>query len=191
MSSLRTLQPETVTLINSGDLVFILLLKLGYSPSPVLANNSNMPIDFNGETYLGAGSLGAVDGVRDTTGEIVGLKFALSGATSEAVALALAQPARGKRCQLWLAACSSSPIAVVEAIPLFDGQLDQMPISFKLPTSTIAVTAIHAGQVMARGRAFVYTDGDQQAAAPGDTSGRFLISQANHQDVWPASTWRP
>lgn len=186
--SLHYLHPDAVALINSRAAALVLFVQMDYS-TPVRFNSSKSNITFGGFTFLRAGSLGTIDKVTDTTGEVTGLRFSLSAVPSENVALALSEPARGKRCRLWLGIADPETRAVKGDRLMFDGELDQMPLQLKGEQSTIAVTAVHKGSVFARPRSFRYTDADQRHKAPGDTCGRFLVSQSQHRDVWPAASW--
>lgn len=188
MANLRTISPAGVALINANRVSLTLLLRLDYTPA-ILLNSSGQSVDWGGDTYLGAGKLGTVDAVRDTTGEISGLKFALSGVRPEDIGLVLTESARGKRARLWLGLADADNRQIAEALLLFDGMLDQLPISMQPPSAQIGATAVHMGALLQRPHAFIYSDADQQRAAPGDTSGRFLVSQSQHQDIWPAASF--
>ena len=54
---------------------------------------------------------------------------------------------------------------------------------------TIAASATHKGALLRRPKPFRYTDGDQQRVSSGDTSLRFVVSQSQKRDVWPAASW--
>ncbi len=185
---MRTLSAAAIAALNSPSVPLVLLLELGFSPM-VRANSSTVDIEHFGETFLRTGNLGAVDEVRDSTGEIAGLKFTLSGVPTENISLSLSQSARGKSCRLWLAILDPETHAVLDAPLIFAGELDQMPITMQGSSCTIGVTAIHQGTLFKRPRTLQQTESAQQRLYPGDTSRRFLISQANHKDVWPAASF--
>lgn len=185
---MRTLTAPAIAALGSPDVPMALLLELGYS-TVIYANSSAVTIDHAGHAWLGAGALGSVDAVRDSSGEMTGLKFTLSGVPTENIALALTESARNKSCKLYLAILDPATHAVLDAPLIFSGVLDQMPISEGQGSSTLGVTAIHVGQLFSRPKPLRYTDGDQQRLYPGDTSMRFLNSQSQHKDVWPAASW--
>lgn len=185
---MRTLTAGAVVALNSNAVPLILLLELGFTPK-VLANSSAVDVDWNGQTFLRTGNLGAVDPVRDTGGELSGLKFTISGVPSENISLALSQSARGKTCKMWCAVLNAVTHAVEDAPLIFSGELDQMPISQQGSSCTIGVTAIHMGTLFRRPRTLLQTESAQELLYSGDTSRRFLISQANHKDVWPAASF--
>ncbi len=185
---MRVLTDPAVAALNSPAVPLVLLLELGFS-GVVRANSTAVDIEWAGETFFRTGNLGAVDPVRDSSGELAGLKFTLSGVPSENIALALGESARGKTCKLWAAVLDPETHAVLDAPLIFAGELDQMPISQQDASCTIGVTAIHIGALFRRPRTLLQTESAQQHLYPGDTSRRFLISQANHKDVWPAASW--
>lgn len=185
---MRTISAPALTALAGASVPMVMLLELGFS-TVIRAASSAVDIVWSGQTWTRTGNLGAIDPVRDTSGEITGLKFSLSGVPSANIALALGQTARGKTCKLWCAVLDPATHAVLDAPLIFSGELDQMPISEEEGSSVIGVTAIHSGQLFKRVRMLDQTDTTQQRLYPGDTSRRFLISQANHKDVWPAASF--
>jgi hypothetical protein len=183
-----TLAPAAAAAIASPQLAVAYLLELGFS-TPVRFNSTPNTIAWAGNDWLGAGSLGKVEAVRDAIGELSKLQFTLSGVPTEAIALALGESARGVSCRLYFAIMDADTHAVLDAPLLWPGELDQMPIRQEATTCSIAVTAVHAGRVLQRPKYLRYTDADQRRIAPGDSSGRFVVSQAQHQDIWPAASF--
>jgi len=163
---------------------------MGYS-TPVRLCSHNVSVDWDGQTWLGAGPLGQVEAVRESSGEIVGLQFQVTGVPTSEISLTLTESARGKPCQLYMGILDPDTHAVLDAPLIFPGILDQTTIQDDPTkgTSAIAVSAIHMGKLMSRIKSVRYTDVDQQKLYPGDTSLRFITSQANHQDVWPAAAF--
>ena len=145
-------------------------------------------LDWNGKTYLG-GRQGGVNEIKDQGGEVLGLSFSISGVPSDLIAIALSEPIQGKRASISLAIMEPVRQQIVDVIPLWTGDLDQMPISESGGTATIAVTAEHRGIVFARPKGVMYSDADQQRLHPGDRCLEFLTSQSAHQDIWPAAAW--
>ena len=79
--------------------------------------------------------------------------------------------------------------AVLDSPTVWAGTLDQMPISRGVNTSTIGVTALHRGATFRNPKPLRYTDSDQQQVSAGDTSMRYVVSQSQHQDIWPAASF--
>lgn len=188
---MRTLSSTSQTTIASGYVPPTVLL-LYIATSPVLRlNSTGFTVSYGGNDWLGAGTFGSVEKVTDAPGDSQSLRFALSGIPSDAIALALSESVRGAACELSLALLDPSSKAIVDVLPLFTGSIDQMPISYGAQTSSISVTAVHRGETFSRPKPLRNTDADQQKLYPGDTSRRFVVSQSQVQDVWPAAGfWR-
>ena len=184
---MRTLSGTSQTTIASGYVPPTVLL-LYVATSPVLRLNSTaFTGSYGGYDWLGAGTFGSVEKVTDQPGDSQSLRFMLSGIPSDAIALALSESVRGVVCELSLALLDPSTKAVADVLPLFTGEIDQMPISYGGQTSSISVTAVHRGETFSRPKPLRNTDADQQKLYPGDTSRRFVVSQSQVQDVWPAA----
>ena len=183
---MRLIPISAAQALAAGELVLVQLVELELSETLYLAS-SNVDIDWAGHTYRGMGLLGAVEAVEDVPSESKALRFTLSGLTPEAIGIALAEDIRNRPARLRLAVLDRESHAVIDAQPVWSGSCDQMPIVLSKETCTVSVTAEHRGATFGHPKPFAYTDGDQQRVYPGDTSLRFLVAQANHQDVWPAA----
>ncbi len=171
---------------NAGPVVLFVHLALS---SPVRLNTSPVTINWSGNDWVGAGSLGAVDEIKDSAGETQALKLTLSGIPSGLLASALAEDIRNKDCTVYVCVLDSSTYAILDVPVVFAGKLDQMPIKLGDGTFTIGVTVEHPAVTFARPKPLRYTDDDQQRLFPGDTSLRFVVKQAQVVDVWPAASF--
>lgn len=185
---MRTISSDALTVLSGASMGLAVLVQMSFDPVVRLASGT-VAIEYGGQLYYGAGALGAVEVVRDEPNSTQGLRFTLSGVPSEYVALALQEEARGVACTVRLAVLHPTTHALVDAPLLWAGTLDQMPIARGTNTSTIGVSGVHKGALMRRPKPLRYTDGDQQRLHPGDTSGRFVVSQSQKQDVWPAAAF--
>lgn len=181
---MRSLAAGAIAAIGAPQVAAVLLVEMAFSPVLYLASSA-ASIVWNGNTYLGAGPLGAVEAVRDSSGDAAALQFSLSGVPQDAVALVLGQSARNRSCDVRLAILSAATHAIEDVSLVGTFLLDQLTISGGL----ISVTAHSKARVFQRPKAIRYTAGDQQLVSAGDRSLEFLVSQANHQDIWPAAAW--
>ena len=143
-------------------------------------------IDWLGKTYVG-GKQTAIASIQDQGGAIEGLSFQISGVSNDTLAIALAEPIQGKAVRVYTCLMDADTQAILDVVLAWAGSLDQMPITQGPNTSVVTVTGEHRGLVFARPKGVRYADGDQQALFPGDLSLQFLVSQATHQDIWPAA----
>jgi hypothetical protein len=185
---MRTIDSAASSVL-SGNLVPIVLLVEMLMSEPVRLCSSSMNIVYDGAAYLGIGDLGTVEEVDDSPGEYKALRFALNGVRNDYLAIVLAENIRDKPCTLRMAVLDPITHVVLDAPVVWTGTLDQMPLTIGTETSTISVTAEHRGATYARPKPLRYIDSDQQLLYPGDTSMRFVESQSNHQDVWPAASF--
>ena len=185
---MRSLASGASTALASPAVDLAVLVEMAFSPVLYLATSA-VPIVWGGNTYLAAGSLGAIEDLRDSAGDSQGVKFAISGIPTESIALVLGTSARNKRCILRLAILNADTKAIEDVSTLGTFLLDQMSINEAGATSTISVTAHPMARVFGRPKPLRYTDGDQQLVSPGDRCLEFISSQATHQDVWPAASW--
>src|SRR5574341_370749 len=189
---MRTIASSAQTVLNGAACPLVLLVEMLLS-SPVRLCSAPHPVVHFGNTFDGVGTFGAIEEVADAAGagENRQLRFTLSGVPSETLALAMGEDIRNKPINVWVAVLDPDTYAVLDAPLLWAGTLDQMPIRMGDGTSSISVTAEHRGVTFARPKPLRYTDVDQQRLHPGDTSLRFVTSQANQRLVWPAAAyWR-
>lgn len=185
---MRTIAAPAAVALASGRVALVLLVEMQLSSTIRLASSA-ATINWGGQDWIGAGSLGSIEEVADVTGEHKPLRFVLSGVPAANLAIALQEPIRDRPCIVRMAVLDPDTHAVLDAPIVWTGTLDQMPVTMSGETCTISVTAEHAGAAYARPKPLRYTDADQQRLYPGDTSLRFVVSQAQHQDVWPAASY--
>jgi hypothetical protein len=188
---MRALSSTSQDTIASGYVPPMVLL-LQMATTPVLRLNSTaFTVPYGGVDYLGAGLFGSVQPITESSSDFSPLKFSLSGVPTDAISLALQDGSAVKHAAttLSVALLDTATKAIVDVVQLFSGQIDQMPITYGPQGATISVTATHRGDTFSRPKPLRNTDGDQQKLYPGDTSRRFVVSQSQKQDVWPAASF--
>jgi hypothetical protein len=185
---MRTIDSAARAVLSGPVVPMVLLVDLGFTPAIRLCSGA-VAVTYAGNLYFGAGTLGAVEAVVDQVQSTAGLRFTLSGVPSESLALAMGEDVRGKSCTVRVAVLDPATQAVLDAPAMFTGTLDQMPITHGAETCTIGVVAMHRGDTYRRPKPLRYTDGDQQRLFSGDTSLRYVLSQSQVQDVWPAASY--
>lgn len=183
---MRTVAPAAQAVLAGPVVPLCLLLELAFSPAVRLCTAS-VTIEYASQLYFGTGTLGAVEAVTDEVQGTAGLRFTLSAVPLDSIALALSEFVRGTPCTLRSAILDPTTHAVLDAPILFTGNLDLMPVDHGTESATIAAVVVHRGTTYARPKPLRYTDGDQQRLYPGDTSLRYVLSQAQVQDTWPSA----
>lgn len=187
---MRTLSGTTTTQFSSSNAgPTVLLLQIDTSPVVYLATG-NQTITHGGHDWLGTGAMGSVEEVADTAGQFKSLRFTLTGVQSAYLSVALATNLKNVACTLSLCVLTvGDEKTVADVLQVFTGKMDQMPIQLAGGTCTISAVAEHAGVAYARAKPLRYTDDDQQRLYPGDTCCRFVVSQSQKLDVWPAASF--
>ena len=146
--------------------------------------------EISGADWLGAGNFGSIDVVSDAPGDESALRF--DSAVCPPTALRWRSVTRrkpGARATLSVALLDPVSKAIADVLQIFRGYVDQMPISYAVDASSIGVICTHRGETFSRPKPLRNTDADQQRPVPGDTSRRFVVSQSQVQDVWPAASF--
>lgn len=164
----------------------ILLLQMDLDATVYLCT-AGFDVTYGGQTYAGAGDVGSIAAVTDSAGERQALQLTLSSVPPDYLSLAMGGGYRNKRVRIYEAIYTDS--GVVDAPMIWSGSLDQMSIAEGPQSGQISITCEHRGTTYARTKPLRYTDGDQQLISAGDRSMQFVVSQANHLDVWPAAAW--
>lgn len=169
-----------------GGFGVILLVQMDLDTTVYLCT-AGFDVTYGGHTYVGAGQVGSVDSITDTAGERQSVRLTLSSVPVEYLSLALGGGYRNRSIRLYEAIYADS--GIIDAPQIWSGSIDQMAIDEGPTTASISLSAEHRGTTFARVKPLRYTDGDQQLIAPGDRSMQFVVSQANHPDVWPSAAW--
>lgn len=179
-----------VAAILAGDGVPITVLVQLDLTATVYLNLSPVTINYDGHDWLGAGTLGTINEISEAAGEYTSLEFTLSGVPTDMVSLALGEVVRNKPVTVSLAILDPTTHEVEDVQTIWAGKLDTMTIKQANGSSVISVTAEPNAVEFARAKQFRYTDADQKAhVTPTDNSLRYIVSQAQHQDVWPAASY--
>ena len=185
---MRTLTTGARTVLAGAEPVLGLLLELLTTPTVRLCT-FGQPIDWNGHTWLAAGSLGQVEPVRDSAGAGDGLRFTLTHVPPEYLSLALGTSVRNDAANLYLAILNPATHASEDVSLVGAYVLDQTSIVEGVGEGALGVTALPLSSVFARPKPLRYTDADQQRLYPGDKSLQYVVSQSTHKDVWPAASY--
>ena len=185
---MRTISQDVATILSGRVVPLTILVQLDLT-STIYLNLSPVTINYGGHDWLGAGTLGGVDEISESTGETPSIKLSLSGVPSDMLSLALEEPVRNKGVTISLALLDPTTNAVEDVFTLWTGLLDTMSITQSGETGVVTVTAEPMALEFARPKPFRYTNEEQDAVSSGDTSLQYIISQAQHPDIWPAASF--
>lgn len=165
----RTITAGMVTEIDATELSPIIFVKFEYDSGDVNFWNGIGDLVWSGDTYTGAGNLGAISKVAETEGIIANdVNFQISGIPSGSISLALTEPYQGRPATMWIGAFDSSYAIVDDPIQVFKGSMDVMEIVEGGSTATITIRVENVLRALTRSSPRKWTDQDQQAQVPGD-----------------------
>lgn len=185
---MRSVSSSSITALQANTAAVCVLVELDLT-SIVYLCSAGVDLVYGGNTWVGAAKFGSIESLMDAASERRALQFTLSSVPNDVLAIALAEPVRGKAVRIYEAIFDTSTYAVIDAPLVWSGSLDQMTTSEGQDAGQITVTAEHRGTTFARVKPLRYTDFDQQRLYPGDNAMQFVATQANHADVWPAAAW--
>ena len=158
---MRTLSTAALAALQSSPLPMALLIEMDLT-SPLYMCTAGVNLVIAGQTYVGTGTLGRIDAVQDSPAEIKPLKFELSGVPSTLIALALAEPVKGKAVRVKTALFDPATYQIIETRLRWQGRLDVMAIEDGIPTATVQVSAEHSAIDLLRSTAIYYSDAEQR-----------------------------
>lgn len=186
--------PDYLAAIQSGELLPILFVELGFVSETVRIWSGIGNITWNGHTWSGVGSLLSLPGIEEgVTVEARGVAISLSGFDATILPEILSDWQIGTPCTIYLGAFYANAPTTIIPSPLvaFSGRMDQPVVEVSGKTATITVnveTRILEMNVSVERR---YTQEDQQRDVPGDQAFNW-VDQIQEQTLYwgrlPTST---
>lgn len=184
---MRSLSPAAVAALAARPVGLAQLVTLTLTATLRL-NTTPWDLTWGGNTYLGAASLGSIDVIEDSPGEVKGLQFQLSGVGSDYIAICLAEPVQGKPVTIYTAIFDAAS-QVADAVLEWSGRLDTMTLREEGGAAVISVTAEHVGIDLLRPCNLLFSNQDQQRLYAGDDFSEYVVDQADQQIIWPAASY--
>jgi hypothetical protein len=162
-----------------------------FSSGPIYIWTGLGVIDWNGHTWIGIGTLGAISPIAEGSSvEARGITVSLSGFDPVLLAEVLNEFVLGEPMTIYLAGFNEGVI-IVDPLIAFAGELDQPTIDADGETATISINCesrlLDIGYVCGRR----YTQEDQQRDWPGDLAFMFVDALQESIFYWglsPSST---
>ena len=141
-----------------------------------------------GVDYVGAGTLLAVSGIKESTElQANGATVQLSGVTEPLLSKARDEDYQGRVLKVLLGTMNSSNSLISSPFVIFSGFMDTMTITDSGDTSTIKVTVENRLIEFERSRQRRYTAEDQKIDYPNDKGLEFVTEIAEKEIVWGRS----
>jgi hypothetical protein len=182
----RLVTADVQAALQAGHVEMFLMLEMEFDSQTLYATNLGFDVEWNGVVYVGAGLVGAVDELRETTAaEATGMKFRLSGIPSENVAMALGENVQGRAARLYTAFWSNGQI-LDQPVLEWAGRMDIMAISDNGQSAEITVSVESRVASFKRPNVRRYNSADQQAMYPTDKFFDYVESMAEKPLIWPS-----
>lgn len=144
-------------------------------------------ITSGGNSYVATGPLLRVKETTESSSSIEGLEFTLSGMPPEIIAIATAEPYRGRVIRLLKAYLNADTNQTIgTAITQFVGRMHSMKIGEKNDSCEVIVTAEHYEAELTRATPLRLNDADQQRLYPGDLGCSLAEMMVETQIIFPS-----
>lgn len=159
------------------------LVFLDFPSDPVYANDGTTDIVWNGNTYLGAGEIGAVESVGESVDNLAKPVTLTLSSLPEIVAMARDEVYQNEQALLMLGIIDGSTGQLLaDPETLWEGRMDVLDIRLDAQLGQITLNLEH--RLRREPRIARYTDPDQQLAYSGDTFFNMLQSIPGFVSQW-------
>ncbi|QSX32627.1 hypothetical protein JYB87_12800 [Shewanella avicenniae] len=176
--------PEMMVILRQRNLTAALLVYLDFASGPVYLHSGVGQLAYQGNTYLGIGTLGSIGAVTES-GKVAPkkLRLTLSGIPPELLSSALTEYYQNRPAQIRFAILHNDTYAVIGADLLFAGRMDVMTLTDG-DESTLQLDVNSRGIDWKNARNGRYTDADQQSRYPGDKFFEFVSQTVERELQW-------
>lgn len=164
----RTVTNPVDAALAAANVPMLALVSMDFSSSFLYVTNAGYNIQWNGQTWLGLGRLGAIEAIKespDLAANAVNLK--LSGVPAASVNQALTEHYQGRNCIIYAAPLSADYTILADPVEIFSGRMNTMDLDIGT-TATITLNVESRLADWDRPRVRRYNDADQQQEYSGD-----------------------
>jgi len=180
----RTMTTEAATAASATQLTMALAVRLDFASGFVRVNSTPYLLMLFGEEYLGAGHLGAISGLDETTDlEAAGIALQLSGVEPANLYNALQEDYQGRDARVYLVFMTDQHAVIADPVLIYRGRMDTMDISLA-EQGTVTVHVENRLADWGRARVSRYTDAEQQRLHPGDLGLQYVAQLAYKPLPW-------
>jgi len=183
----RTLTTAFIAELNAIGKCVVFFFEGTFTDGTVYLWSGIGDVTWNGHTWNGAGSLGSISQIEDTTSlSASGVRVTLSGVPSAAIQDAVDNMVTNQPCKLWFGFVNAAGTIVADPCLMFSGLLDVPEISDDGQTCTISITYENRLRDLERPREWRYTHEHQQILYPGmgDRGFEYVAALQNWDGRW-------
>ena len=171
--------------LEAGELRLVLLFEGEFATGWVRLWTGVGEVAWNGETWLGAGSLLGIGPIEETQQVVAnGTTVSLSGVPLELVALAIDEARQGKPGRVWLGLLTEQREIIADPVRAFTGRLDVPEVADAGDSCTVTISYENRLIDLGVARNWRYTHESQQVLSPGDRGFEFVTTIQDREITW-------
>ena len=145
---------------------FFMLVKLEFDTETIYISGASFDVEYDGHVWTSLRGLGSIDPIGESSEEIPGLNFTLTGVPTASIAHAQQEAYRGRKATVLWVFLDGDVFKVDPAV--WQGRMDIPIITRSQQTCTIQVTAENNMIDWQRPRGLLFNHADQQRVHAGD-----------------------
>lgn len=159
------------------------LVAMYFDSATLFVNSTPYDITFDGDIYLGVGTLGGFNAIPESTdGQAKSVDFTLSGIPTEYISIAFNEEYQGRPVNAWIGFLDTDHTMSLTPILAGSWKMDTMDIDMG-KTAKISLKAESKMIDFRRAKAHLYTNEDQQRAFPDDKGLQFVNEMAQKREI--------
>jgi hypothetical protein len=180
----RGLSTDSINALTASVVRPAFLIEASFDSGTLRMWNGSYTLSYDGNDWLGAGTLLAVGDVGDSSDtQATNFTASITGVPLEMLAIALGENYQGREIKLILATLDDSG-KVIDAFTPFIGKMDVMTIQEEATTATIAISCESEFIRMLKPKVRRLTSAHQKARYSGDKFFDYVPSLANKTFEW-------
>jgi hypothetical protein len=181
----RSMTPAAEAALTAQDLRPVLFFEGAFPTASVRFWTGLTAIDWNGETWIGAGNLIGISAVEEGT-EVAatGLTVSMAGVPTTLVSAVIADAEQGLPGRIWIGFLDPADGLIIDPVQVFAGRLDVPQIADGAETCVITITYESRLIDLNRPREFRYTHESQQVLYPGDLGLEYVAGLQDKEIAW-------
>jgi hypothetical protein len=161
-----SLDADTASALAQPHVIWFPLVQADFDSGTVRFAGAPFDIDYGGHTWLSSRGLLAIEPIKEAPDEATGIRFTLSGVSTDNLNVALTEPTQGRACTVLWCVVDGETLRVD---PLaWKGRLDVPEVQRTGEGRTVSITAEDPMADWQRPRVRFFNHADQQRVDPAD-----------------------
>lgn len=183
----RSLAAATKTHVEGTHTHPVIMCRVDFSPTPIYVHTGLGTIPFEGNDYLGVGTLGGISGLAETENLVPSpVTLSLSGIDSTIFGEALDAANYGDRVFMYIAYRNDDGTVIGSPWNFYKGRIEHPNADRGREGNTVSLVVQHVLAILSKKIGTRYTDESQQKKYPGDLGFQFIEQNIGLQLHWGA-----